>query len=64
MSEIHRVSARAFVRQTAAVLLACGLVASLLPGFAAAQDLSTQAARTARAGRLFRSTGRCWSASP
>ncbi|TVS10071.1 MAG: hypothetical protein EA424_25950, partial [Planctomycetaceae bacterium] len=30
-----------FVRQTTAVLMACGLVASLLPGFAAAQDGST-----------------------
>jgi hypothetical protein len=42
MSEIHRVSARAFVRQTAAVLLACALVASLLSGWLAAQDLSTR----------------------
>lgn len=32
---------RKFVRQMAAVLLACGLIACLLPGFAAAQDLST-----------------------
>ncbi|MBE0540042.1 MAG: PKD domain-containing protein [Verrucomicrobia bacterium] len=31
-----------FARQTAAVLMASGLIASLLPGFAAAQDLSTQ----------------------
>ena len=36
---------RQFVRQTAAVLMACGLIASLLPGFAAAQDLSTREAR-------------------
>jgi hypothetical protein len=40
MSEIHRVSARAFFRQTIAVLLACGLIAGLLPGLAAAQDKS------------------------
>lgn len=32
-----------FVRRTAAVLMACGLIASLLPGFAAAQDGSAQA---------------------
>jgi hypothetical protein len=38
MSEIHRVSARAFVRQMAAVLLACGLIAGLLPRFGFAQD--------------------------
>jgi purine nucleosidase len=38
-----------FVRRTVAVLLACGLVAGLSPGFAAAQDLSTPAARAARA---------------
>ena len=31
-----------FVRRTGAFLLACGLIASLLPGFAAAQDGSTQ----------------------
>jgi len=31
-----------FVRQTPKVLMACGLIAGLLPGFAAAQDLSTQ----------------------
>ena len=30
-----------FVRQTITVLMACGLIASLLPDFAAAQDLST-----------------------
>ena len=42
MSEIHRVSARAFVGQTAVVLLACSLISSLLPGFLAAQDLSTR----------------------
>ena len=36
-----------FVRQTAAVLLACGLIVSLLPGFAAAQDLSTVEKRAA-----------------
>jgi len=41
-----------FIRQSAAVLLACGLITSLLPGFAAAQDLSTQAARTAPAGAI------------
>jgi len=41
-----------FIGQTAAVLLACGLITSLLPGFAAAQDLSTQAARTAPAGAI------------
>ena len=35
-----------FLRQTAAVLLACGLIVSLLPGLAAAQDLSTQETRT------------------
>jgi hypothetical protein len=34
-----------FVRRMAAVLLACGLVASLSPGFAAAQDQSTYEAR-------------------
>ena len=32
---------RQFVRQTITVFLACGLIATLLPGFAAAQDLST-----------------------
>jgi hypothetical protein len=35
------------VRQTAAVLMACGLIASLLPGFAAAQDRSTGEKRAA-----------------
>ncbi|TVS13250.1 MAG: hypothetical protein EA424_21765, partial [Planctomycetaceae bacterium] len=38
-----------FIRQSAAVLLAFGLIASLLPGFAAAQDLSAQEAPGARA---------------
>ncbi len=37
------------VRQMPAVLLACGLITSLLPGLAAAQDISNQAPRTARA---------------
>jgi hypothetical protein len=41
------------VRQTAAVLMACGLIASLLPGFAAAQDLSTQRVRAVRAGAII-----------
>jgi hypothetical protein len=31
-----------FIRHTAAVLLACGLIVRLLPGFAAAQDLPAQ----------------------
>jgi hypothetical protein len=34
-----------FVRRMAAVSMACGLVASLSPGFAAAQDQSTYEAR-------------------
>ena len=38
-----------FIRQTAAVLLACGLIVSLPPGLAVGQDLSTQAVRTASA---------------
>jgi len=38
---------RQFVRQATAVLLAFGLIASQLPGLAAAQDLSTVEARTA-----------------
>ncbi len=38
-----------FIRQSAAVLLACGLITSLLPGFAAAQDGSI---REARAGAI------------
>jgi hypothetical protein len=38
-----------FIRQTAAVLMACGFIASLLPGFAAAQNLSAQEAPGARA---------------
>ncbi len=33
---------RQFVRRTAAVSMACDLVVSLLPGFAAAQDLSLE----------------------
>jgi hypothetical protein len=33
------------IRRTATVLLACGLIACLLPGFAVAQDLSTYEAR-------------------
>jgi len=37
------------VRQTAAVLMACGLIASLLPGFAAAQDRSTRRTRVEEA---------------
>ncbi len=41
-----------FVRRTAAVMLACGLIASLLPGLAAAQDMSNQAAHTARTGAI------------
>ena len=36
-----------FIRQSAAVLMACGLMASPLPGFATAQDWSTQEARAA-----------------
>jgi len=40
------------IRQTAAVLLACGLIASLLPGSVAAQDRSTQTAPAARAGAI------------
>ena len=43
---------RQLVRRTAAVLLAFGLILGLLPGFAAAQDLSTQAACTVRAGAI------------
>ena len=43
---------RQFVFQAAAVLLAFGLIPGLLPGFAATPDLSTQAARTARAGAI------------
>ena len=43
-----------FVRRTAAVLLACGLIASLLPGFAAAQDLSTAEKRAAWLIEQFR----------
>ena len=35
------------IRPTAAVLLACGLIANLLPGRATAQDLSTVEARAA-----------------
>ena len=41
-----------FVRQSAAVLMACGLIASLLPGFAAAQDLPTRETHAARAGAI------------
>jgi hypothetical protein len=41
-----------FIRRTAAVLMVCVLIASLLPGFAAAQDLSTQTAPAARAGAI------------
>jgi hypothetical protein len=41
-----------FAGQSAAVLLACGLVASLLPDFVAAQDLSTQAMHAAHAGAV------------
>jgi inosine-uridine nucleoside N-ribohydrolase len=41
-----------FIRQSAAALMACGLIASLLPGFAAAQDLSTRTARAARTGAI------------
>jgi len=40
------------VRRTAAVLMACGLIASLLPGFVAAQDQSTRVARTTRAAAI------------
>ena len=36
-----------FIRQTPAVFLACGLIVSLLPGFAAPQDLSTMEGRAA-----------------
>jgi hypothetical protein len=36
-----------FVRRTAAVLMACGFIVGLLPGFAAAQDLSTVEERAA-----------------
>ncbi len=49
MKSCHR-----FVGQTAAVLLASGLVASLLPDFAAAQDLSTREKRAAWV------LGKCW----
>ncbi|MFO7903073.1 MAG: hypothetical protein ACQESR_20060 [Planctomycetota bacterium] len=49
MSNRHR-----FIRRAAAVLLACGLIAGLLPSFAAAQDLSTQGARSARLVGQFR----------
>jgi hypothetical protein len=38
---------RQLVRQTAAVLLALGIIVSLLPGFATAQDMSTVEARAA-----------------
>jgi len=41
-----------FFRRTVAVMLACGLIARLLPDLAAAQDMSNQAARTARAGAI------------
>ena len=34
-----------FIHHSSAVLMACGLIASLLPGLAAAQDLSTRQAR-------------------
>ncbi len=34
-----------FIHQSSAVLMACGLIASLLPGLAVAQDLSTRQAR-------------------
>ncbi len=44
---LNRPSRRQFVRQTAAVLLAFGLIASLLPGRAAAEDLSTLENRAA-----------------
>ncbi len=40
------------IRQMAALLVACGLIASLLPGFATADDLSNQAAHRARAGAI------------
>jgi hypothetical protein len=36
-----------FVRQTAAILMACGLILGLLPGVATAQDLSTVEKRAA-----------------
>jgi hypothetical protein len=38
---------RHFVSQTAVAFLACGLIVSLLPGLAAAQDLSTVEGRAA-----------------
>jgi len=38
---------RQFIRRTTTVLMACGLIAALLPGFAAAQDLSTLEKRAA-----------------
>ena len=41
-----------FARQSSAVLMAFGLIASLLPGFAAAQDQSAQAAPAARADAI------------
>ncbi len=43
-----------FVRQTAAVLLACSLMGGLLPGFSAAQDLSTVDKRAAWMIEQFR----------
>jgi hypothetical protein len=47
-----------FVRRTAAVLMACGLIASLLPGLAVAQEYgATQETRAASATELFVAPG-------
>jgi len=43
---------RQFAPQVAVVVLACGIIFSLLPSLAAAQDLSSRVARTARAGAI------------
>jgi inosine-uridine nucleoside N-ribohydrolase/chitodextrinase len=43
---------RQFVRQKATVLIALGLIASLLPGFAAAQDLPTREACAQEASQI------------
>jgi len=40
------------IRQMAAVLMACGLVASLLPGFAAAQDQPARETLTAHGASI------------
>ena len=41
-----------FIRQSAAILLACSLILGLLPGFAAAQDQSARETLTARAAAI------------